>query len=587
MEEVAQGVNERVVPPLLQLRELALEHPYTAAAVTMVVLALVTIIGQMRKPDPNGPYVNSRRLGVLQASLFLERTNIWSVLAGSWRWRRRQHQLGILGRIYDAEFGILIGGTGSGKTMRVVIPYVAWLILRRRSSVLVTDPKAEILEALWPLLGKVGGRPQVYLLSTLRKHSNRDVGVVNPIRDRGTRMRFFDTILPDPVGADPSWNQRGRAMLLGTADTLDKVFADSGEEVDLPKIYEVLKDPMKLDALAKFDPAFRGLWAGQENRTHESVRTTALAPLGGLEDERIRRLFDSARAATGKESAGPSFLKRALVWLCLESDDIQRMGPLASATVDYLRHRAMHRAEGAPEVELVIEEAGTCFPNHKLDQFVNYGRGSGVRAFLVYQDYNQIRSILGDYRAESVLGAMDLQIYGPTRSVSTAKILEEISGTIHVKRLQPRARPSFVDTLTGNTKIEPQRMQEQEVPRITSQQLYSLKQGHFFVYSAPNTLELVKARRALWPRYARFVLPRNSAVGGIRLVRISHPDATWTFAEVGESEDETPEEENGHREGGGHRPALEEDQEQLRQCRMCGWQAPAGSESCDGCGAGL
>lgn len=585
MEEVARGVNERVVPLLRQLQELALEYPYTAAAMTMVILVAVAIMSQTMKSDPDGPHVSRRGLGALRAALFLQRAKFWRALVGPRRWWQRQHRFGILGRLYAAEFGILIGGTGSGKTMRVVIPYVAWLILRRQSSVLVTDPKAEILKFLWPLMGIVGGRPPVHLLSTLRKHSNRDVGVVNPIRDRESRMRFIDTILPDPVGADPSWNQRARAMLLSVADTLDKALEGSGKEVDLPKVYEVLKDPRKLDDLAEFDPTFRGVWAGQDNRTHESVRTTALAPLGGLEDERIRRLFESTRAATIEESAGPSFRKREFVWLCMEGDDIQRMGPLASATVDYLRDRAMHRDEEAPEVELVVEEAGTCFPNHKLDQFVNYGRGRGVRALLVYQDYNQLQSALGERRAESVVGAMELQIYGPTRSVSTANLLEEISGTTHVKRLQPRAQPSFTDMLTGNTRIEPKKVQEQEVPRITSHQLYSLKQGHFYVYSAPNTLELVRARRALWPKYARLIMPKESAVGNLRLVRTSHPNAFWTFGEIEDPGDEIPEEANNHQEGGGPHPAPAEEPDQLRQCRTCGWQVPAGAESCDGCGA--
>jgi type IV secretory pathway TraG/TraD family ATPase VirD4 len=555
-----------------RLQELTSEHPYAAITVVAAILLASWVVGTLRRQSPDGPHARKRGFGASRAARWVRRARFKPLVARIFP--RGAHAYGVLGREYPAEFGVVYGGTGSGKTLRIVVPHVARLVLSRLCSVVVNDPKGEILDLLWKLLGDKGGNPPVYLLSTLRKHPDELVGVVNPIGERASRMNFAEAILPDPPNGDPSWNQRARAMILAVADAVDDLLDDG--EADLPKVYEALKDTRKLDGLARMDPRVGSVWAGQDNRTHESVRTTALAPLLGLEDPRIRRLFDASRAATAEEAAGPSFERRELVWICLGEDDIQRAGPLAAATIDYLRTRAMHR-RGGPEVEMVVEEAGTCFPNHKLDTYVNYGRGFGVRTLLVYQDHGQLEGVLGHHRAGSVVGAMELQVYGPTRSVATARLLQELAGTTRVTRKTPRVVPSFFDYLFGNAKPQEQRAYEEEVPRVRAEHLYRLNKGRFFVLCAPETLELVKARRALWPKYARRVLPKDP--GAVNLVRPSHPDRLWYPAEPDAEEESEP------------APARDveppEEPDREEGCPVCGEPVAAGARECGGCGASL
>lgn len=591
------------------------------------MIAAAWLIGGIRKlNNKRGPHVSKRFLGPLKAARFA-RIGPLNRTAGK---LSRTHRYGLLGKRYAGEFAIIIGGTGSGKTLRLVLVYLARLLAERRVSLIVTDPKGNMFYRLRKLLGKKAGFPPVYLLSTLAKHSASEVAVINPFRERETRMECIDTLLPDPPSGDPIWAQNGRDMLIILGDTIEEALEGTGMEVDLPKVYECLKDPAKLDALAEDYPALRSVWAGQDNKTHESIRKNALAPLGGLENPRIRRLFDSSRAASAEESAGPPFESRAIVWLCIGPEDLKRMGPLAAVSTDYLTTRASRRPEGSPDVELAIEEAGICFPGHKLDDTVNYARESKVRMLLVYQDYNQLQSALGEHKAGSVVGAMEVQIYGPTRSVATAKLVQELSGTELVSRKQPRVMPSFIDTLFGNTKTEPAKMIEREEPRIKAQQLYSLKKGRFFAFCAASGRyggwERVNARWALWPYFAWLVLPLREQP--VNLVRPTYPDSVWQPGEPrrAQSEPQPVDEESMEAEptetpdqgvdssGGDSGSAAGEEADyrggepvddtpvedappsaprrrrrrrRTQECRTCGYLELAGAEACSDCGAKL
>jgi type IV secretory pathway TraG/TraD family ATPase VirD4 len=502
----SNSLTERM-DQVLRLQEYLSGHPYAVLIVAAALLAILVAVTSAMKKDPDAPIVNRRRVGAGAMVRFVKSAG----RRGNPRRAFKRHVWPILGRLYTGEFVTIFGGPGIGKTMRVLVPLIAWRILQRLYSVVVLDPKGEIFDATIRLCGKLGGRPKVCLYSTLRKHRDSLVSAIDPFVDPTSRANFLEAILPDPPGEDPTWARRARRMLRETSDGLNR----AGRRFDLVATYDVLKDPRALDELAKLDRAVAGVWAGQDNKTHESARTEALSPLEGLEDPRIRRVFDGSRMDEDG-ACGPDFGERTIVYLCVGPDDAGRAGALYAGLIDYLQRRAAYREEGPP-VNFLIEEAGSYFTVEKLDEYINLGRGAGVNVLLVLQNYDQLKGRLGQHAAASIVGAMDVLLFGRTRNVATAQLLQELSGTVRVQREAPRAQLSFFDYFMGNVRTQERRRIEEERARVRAQHLYTLSDGQLFVIGNPNVIELVKAKRALWYRYVKKLMPKGFNASELRL----------------------------------------------------------------------
>lgn len=536
---------------ILRFQELLNKHPYTALIVVGAVLGLVAAVRIATSVDLEGPMVQTRRIGAWTMSRWVRAakrhgnkkvygTHVWPVL----------------GRFYAGEFAAIFGGPGIGKTMRVLIPLLAWRILQRLYSVVVLDPKGEIFSCTIRLCGLLAGQPPIYLYSTLRRHPDALVAAVDVFANPASRANFLESILPDPPGEDPTWARRARRMIREISDGLHR----AGRAYDLVATYDVLKYPHALDDMAKADRSVAGVWAGQDNRTHESARTEALSPLEGLEDPRIRRVFDGSRMGD-LGASGPDFRGRTIVYLCVGPDDAGRAGALYAGLIDYLQRRAAYREQGPP-VNFLVEEAGSYFTLEKLDEYVNMGRGFGVNILLVLQSYDQLKNRLGQHAAASIVGAMDVLLFGRTRNVSTAQLLQELSGTVRIQRDAPRATPSFFDHLIGNVRMQERRKIEEERARVRAQHLYALPNGQLFVLGTPNLMEIVKAKRALWHRYAGRVLQRDFNASELRfMVPPSHRE---------------------HEEGDDQ--GLGPDGESI-VCPACSRENPIDAARCAGCGA--
>ena len=161
--------------------------------------------------------------------------------------------------------------------------------------------------------------------------------------------------------------------------------------------------------------------------------------------------------------------------------------------------------------EMLPIGAASYFTVEKLDEYVNLGRGAGVNVLLVLQNYDQLKGRLGQHAAASIVGAMDVLLFGRTRNVATAQLLQELSGTARVQREAPRAQLSFFDYFMGNVRTQERRRIEEERARVWAQHLYTLSDGHLFV------IELVKAKRALWYRHVKKLMPKEFNPSELRL----------------------------------------------------------------------
>lgn len=547
-----------------QWLEYLIAHPRLAVALLVVAILAAMVVSVLRQEDPDAPIARVRRAGAGKMARW--------ILAGARRRKIKRHAFPILGREYPAEFAAAVGGPGIGKTTRITIPLVARRLRERLVSIVVLDPKGEVYRhtrSLCAGVGREGGErsgrsPVVYLYSTLAEHGDDMVCAVDPFADPEVRANFLEVVHPDPPGEDPTWARRARRMTREVSDGLSR----SGRRSDLPATYGTLKAPGALDELARCDGGVAGVWAGQDNRTHESARTEALAPLEGLEDPRIRRVFDSRRCPPGEE-LGPAFREISAVYLSVGSGDAGRAGSLYAGLIDCLQRRAASREEGPP-VNFVVEEAASYFGIEKLEEYVNLGRGFGVNLLLILQNYDQLKKRLGQHAAASIVGSLDIMVFGRTKSVATGKLLEELSGTTRVEREAPRVMPGFWEQLFGNPRIQERRKVEEVRPRIKAEHLYGLPDGHVFVLGGPGALELVKAVRAQWHRYAHRVLQRalpkdpNAAI-----IRLALPQPPEVDPSKGDPPGNNPPEDRGV------------------ECPACPRLNPPGAERCLECGAGL
>ncbi len=208
--------------------------------------------------------------------------------------------------------------------------------------------------------------------------------------------------------------------------------AEALGDADLMTTWLALRDPAKLDELAERYAGVRRVWAGSHLKgSHQEIRTNAVVPFAALKEERVRRLFDRRRLPAGS-AGGPTFSGREMVYICVTDDDKKQAGALFAGLVAELQHRAVDKREGAPNVEIIADEAGTCYPLRGLEDYIQMCRGAGVNIALFLQSYGQAVSRLGPDAADDVMGVAELQVFGPTANVATRRRLEELSGTAYL-----------------------------------------------------------------------------------------------------------------------------------------------------------
>jgi len=469
--------------------------PWLATAV--VVAALFVAVSWWRaRSTPKDADVRARAVYMAQAVVWARGPH-----RSPSRWLRRklkryeQHSWPVLCRDYEAEHMAVFSGTNTGKSQRVVIPMMVRRLRERRVSLAIMDPKGELFAAACPYLGEVAGHPPVHLLSALPKHQSRAVAV-DVFATPAQRRRFLRGVFEAQDAKESFWGDAARDMWDSVASALG--------DADLPTTWAVLRSPAMLDELAARHPEVKAVWAGGQTRgSHQEIRTNAVAPFEGLKERRIARLFDR-RNLPPDSAGGPSFDAREVVYVCVTEDDAQQSGALFAGLMAELQHRAVGRRGGAPKVEIVADEAGTCYPLQGLKGYINICRGKGVNIALFFQDYTQVAAKLPRLH-DSVIGACELVLVGPTGNEDTKRYAERKSGTAYVSR---------------PTKSDPRNKEKR--PRVRAEDVEKLRRGEFYIFERGADPRRVR-QRAVWIGYKTFVVPARAKRGRPNLVRPHRP----------------------------------------------------------------
>lgn len=327
------------------------------------------------------------------------------------------------------EHSLIIGGSGCGKTRRVILPMLE-IYRRAGESVVVTDPKGELYDATADAFEKSGYR--VYaanLRSPECSNGWNPLALARSFVRSGQRERataavndFAAAFIPDRQQAriDPFWIQTSRAMLQGLAGMIvenPRLFPD--EEVNLYTL-RMLSEHLELDPPYGETSTFDLL----EHYPDDSIaRSNLYAIKRGTE-----KTFDNIRASYDAPMQS-LYIQTGLVNLLSCQDiDFRELG--RGKTILYLIipdekntlnavATLMIKSCYEQLIAMAKESEGNRLPrrvNFLLDEFANLpqipdmaamlsaGRSRNIRFFLVVQGLYQLTSRYGECDAQTIKG---------------------------------------------------------------------------------------------------------------------------------------------------------------------------------------
>lgn len=327
------------------------------------------------------------------------------------------------------EHNLIIGGSGCGKTRRVILPMLE-MYRRAEESVVVTDPKGELYDATADAFGKAGYKVYVANLRTPgRSNGWNPLALARTYTNSGDQERataavndFAAAFIPEKPMArvDPFWTQTSRAMLQGLANMIvenPQIFSD--EEVNLHTL-RMLSEHLELDPpygekstfdLLEYYPsdsiARSNLYAikrGSE-KTFDNIRVSYDAPLQSLYLQ--TSLVDMlSRQEIDFNDLG---CHKTILYLIIP-DEKSTLNTVATLMIKSCYEQLIALAKASQGNRLPLRV------NFLLDEFANLpqipdvasmlsaGRSRNIRFFLVVQGLYQLSSRYGEYDAQTIKG---------------------------------------------------------------------------------------------------------------------------------------------------------------------------------------
>ena len=369
-------------------------------------------------------------------------------------WLTREHRIRIARAArpeHQRNLNVLcIGGSGTGKSRFFVMPNLE----RGLSSVVVTDPKGELLRQCRPGLEEKGFRVRVLNLidftasdgfnplSYLRPgHEPEDVALL-------VRTIIANTSTPGqkPSGGDPFW-ERAEAALLNAlvafvAATAPVEQRHLGEVMDLLSRMQASKD----DALSPVDELFlHAAEFGQGSelltyavsqyrvyqqaaaKTAASILVTTGARLAPLHIPAIRRILSTDSLALDRVGQEMTAIFAVI------SDSDKQFAWLSALMFSMFFQRSVWLADQRPDGMLPVPV--TCW----MDEFANIGRlpdfeismatvrSRGISAVLMIQALGQGKALYGDAWT-TIMGNCDTTLFLGSQDQETRKWMSEALG---------------------------------------------------------------------------------------------------------------------------------------------------------------
>lgn len=344
---------------------------------------------------------------------------------------------GKLIRVVDYCHVLLVGATGAGKGVSIIIPN---LLVYFRGSVVCFDTKGDLFATCAKRRAAKGER----IVRLAPFSSGADCW--NPLdmisRNSPTLIdsaKAMAEALVVRLGTepDPHWNDRAAQVIATVLILLLMTF--EGAERSLNSVQDICSDPRLLAAAAEKLREMGGIPARMGNQLlmtlFENERTATLSKEGAGVLSTLARHLSFLDSELVADSVGRSTFDAAALlkpgttlFLQIPPDQLEAQKGLLRLWVSTLvRMIGAAGNERAVEVLLPLDEASALGGLAAVEEALVRGRSAGVRMLLAYQSDSQVQSAFKD-KPTLLYDNCTTQIYLGASSIETAKRISESLG---------------------------------------------------------------------------------------------------------------------------------------------------------------
>ncbi len=359
--------------------------------------------------------------------------------------------------------GLIVGGSGTGKSRGFFIPNAAW---SRDTSLICTDPKSE----LWHLTSGIHKRAVRY--APADPSSSECFNWIPLCADPRLAELCARAIVEsgNTKMTEQAWLDTEAAFLAAVfahASTLAAPTPLSAYRLFTRQPIESLIEQL-LDSPSEVAREQGMVFSQTQERMRGSIVPVVASKLQFLRDENVAR-FTSAKAISPDFSS----LRRiptSLYW-CLKEHDIARLRPLTVLFFSLLLERLSiggENGEGVPTLMLLDEFAniGT-IPD--FETTVSLARGRGVSLWLGIQSLGQLEARYGKANAQTILSNCGTKVALSGLDVESAEYFSRALGDLTTSEVK-RTRHGLLNATYGHSMDEHGRrlLTADEVRRICS-----------------------------------------------------------------------------------------------------------------------
>ncbi len=337
-------------------------------------------------------------------------------------------------RVANYTHVLLVGGTGSGKGVSIIIPN---LMTHFKGSVVVFDCKGDLYETCGKRRAAKGER--VIRLAPFNggKHTFNPLDTIpkdSPMLVDSARAVAEALVVRQGTENDPHWNDKASQVILAILVLVLLRFEK--EERSLNSVQEIASDPKLLAAAAEKLRAMGGIPArlgsqlsvlfdpsGMLSKEGAGVLSTVSRHLAFLDSELVAK---SVARSTFKPEL---LLKRGTtLFLQITPDQLEGQRGLLRFWVSALvRLIGSGGNERAGEVLFLLDEASALGSLSAVEEALVRGRSAGVRMLLVYQSHSQVQVAFKD-KPSLLYDNCATQIFLGASSIETAERISKSVG---------------------------------------------------------------------------------------------------------------------------------------------------------------
>lgn len=344
---------------------------------------------------------------------------------------------------------LIIGSTGSMKTLRVVLPSMLSLLFHGEESCIVHDPKAEVIRHVLPILKKRGIR--VFILNfrePLRGHRYnllyRGVQLYkqgNIAEAINCFMELGIAIYKGIEGNEPYWTETSKDYFTSLCLCLCKEM--ESYEVTLENVFDLFIDGMeRVGSDSVLQAYFK--YVNPDKKTRQFATSTLTAPnetrasVHAVFSSGLTRLIIDEKLTDmlGGESDFQiiDILKEKTFVFLITKDESSVHDSLISCMVDQWYTELIEEAEKnggqlKRPVTFVLDEFANMAKIKDIDAKISAARSRRIRFFVVLQSLRQLSHIYGDDLANIIIGNCQNWYYLHSSDPDLNKKISEMCGS--------------------------------------------------------------------------------------------------------------------------------------------------------------